>query len=633
MRRWSKFIRIFILFAGVVCIGFLFIRADAEIADRLPLTEWEYYWGDFPIGSDGDLQWESSADQEGIHDSHWLPAQQTMNLPGRGDWNVLWLRTTLPAISWKDPSLIIQIYENFKVYVNEQLVYQYGDVDNRGYNAYQGTPERVVLLPAEQEGGTLYIKIYSGSPNIGMLDYPELTGYSDYILSLHKQQAARFILGCFYIIAGLLSLYPFYKLRLKPFLSFGGFAISFGLYTICRTTIIYFYYDNPQVWMYLELVSLIAGMASAIILIIQLFEDSQSVRPMKWLWKVHLLYGLVYISSAYIGKVHLLTGLFYYQLLLFVTMAVTIVYLSILSFRRNREAQIVLLGTVCFSLAGSIDILDSMFFGMNIPSISYLGMLLLVLCLVIVLIRKSFHMINRLRYTEKLSLVGQLATGIAHEIRNPLTVISGNLQLMNKQPNKRDTVPLMLEEVNRINEILSELLYLSRTQPPTFEKYDLILVLKSVVALFRSQSTEQPIHIHFRNEEEEPLLIWCDANRLKQVFVNILRNGIEAMPEGGNMEVAVLRERDGVQIQFMDEGVGIDANDLPSLGMPFFTTKANGTGLGLAISHKIVEEHGGELGMFSRPQRGTMVVIKLPLRSRVKEKQGSLPINGRTSQS
>ncbi|WP_213584792.1 ATP-binding protein [Paenibacillus sp. J2TS4] len=609
----NKLFRILILLFVALWFCSSYVHADQEGTSysSMELTEWEYHWGDFPIDSYGNLMWESGPDYKGIPNDYWLPAEQTVNPPDRGERDILWLRAKLPTKLWKDPSLLVRIYENFRIYINGQMIYQFGQIGN-ARNVYQGTPERIVPLPSELMGEMIYIKVYSSSQNIGIIEYPTLAARSDFILGLLKQQADRIILGCFYILAGLLSLYPYYKLRLKPFLSFSMFSVSFGLYTICRTTIIYFYYDAPMVWMYLELISLIGGTASALLLLTQLFEEYGIFWWMKVLCKIHLLYAFVFLPAAYFGAIHWLTGLYYYQLLLFVTMAVTILYLTVLSIKRNREAQIVLCGTVCFSVAGTIDILDNMLFRSQIPSISYLGMLGLVLCLVIVLIRKSLHLINRLRNTEKLSLVGQLAAGIAHEIRNPLTVISGNLQLMNQQHSRGEMVPLMLEEVNRINGILNELLYLARTQPPHFEENDLLEVLHSVVALFQGQPSEPPVYISLQSEKAA-VPVSCDANRLKQVFINILKNGIEAMPDGGRLDIVVTpTEKEGAQIHFIDEGIGIAAKELPRLSIPFYTTKANGTGLGLAISRKIIEDHGGQLSLFSRPNQGTIVEVRLP---------------------
>ncbi|WP_251554107.1 PAS domain S-box protein [Neobacillus muris] len=220
---------------------------------------------------------------------------------------------------------------------------------------------------------------------------------------------------------------------------------------------------------------------------------------------------------------------------------------------------------------------------------------------------------NLLLQSEKLSVAGQLAAGIAHEIRNPLTSIKGFLQLMEADKNVKPTyIEIIKSEMNRIEQILSELLLLSKPQGQKFKQTNLLKILEDVKALIDTQAILNNINITIICSTEIPLLI-CDENQLKQVFINLLKNSIEAMPNGGDIKIEVDRPEDGiVLIKVADQGTGIAKEHLDQIGQPFFTTKENGTGLGLMISMQIIKNHNGTFHISSSPN-GTVLEIALPL--------------------
>ena len=218
-----------------------------------------------------------------------------------------------------------------------------------------------------------------------------------------------------------------------------------------------------------------------------------------------------------------------------------------------------------------------------------------------------------LRKAEKLSVVGQLAAGVAHEIRNPLTALKGFTQLFyrNSDSDSRQYYDIMLSELNRIETILGELLVLAKPQSGRYKPQDVSVILHEVISLLATQAIMQSVNIQteFR---DDAILVSCDRNQIKQVFVNIIKNAIEAMPDGGDVLVRLFRDGEVVVIEFQDQGAGIPADQLQKLGEPFYTTKDKGTGLGLMVSHKILTDHGGSLKLESEPGSGTCVRIVLP---------------------
>jgi two-component system sporulation sensor kinase A len=215
--------------------------------------------------------------------------------------------------------------------------------------------------------------------------------------------------------------------------------------------------------------------------------------------------------------------------------------------------------------------------------------------------------------SEKLSVAGQLAAGIAHEIRNPLTAIKGFLHLMRHDFGENEPyLDIIKSEMNRIEIILSELLVLAKPQDAKFEKKDVSVLLEHVTTLINTQAIMNNIEIQTDIETDLPL-IDCDENQLKQVFINFLKNSIEAMHEGGKIHIQV-RNQDSEKLilRFIDQGGGIPEEVLSKLGQPFVTTKENGTGLGLTVCHQIIENHHGNIHITSG-SKGTTIQVDLPI--------------------
>jgi two-component system sporulation sensor kinase A len=217
---------------------------------------------------------------------------------------------------------------------------------------------------------------------------------------------------------------------------------------------------------------------------------------------------------------------------------------------------------------------------------------------------------NLMINSEKLSVAGQLAAGIAHEIRNPLTAIKGFLQLMNSgQPAKQGYLDIISEEIGRIEKILSELLVLAKPQGSKKDSKDIGLLLEQTITLLTTEAILNNVIIETQFESNLPY-IKCDESQLKQVFINFIKNSIEAMPSGGNIKVQVNRESiDWIKILFIDNGCGIPKEGLVRLGEPFYTTKEKGTGLGLMVSRRIIESHGGKVSIRSEVNVGTTVEV------------------------
>lgn len=212
--------------------------------------------------------------------------------------------------------------------------------------------------------------------------------------------------------------------------------------------------------------------------------------------------------------------------------------------------------------------------------------------------------------SEKLSIAGELAAGIAHEIRNPLTAIKGFIQLL-ENTNDKYYLSIINDELTRIEQISSELLMLAKPHLETFKTTDIIMLLRNVKILLGTQAIIKNIDIILITEETE-LYIDCEETKIRQVFVNIIKNAIEVMDKG-SIWIRVNKMKDKVHVDIVDQGEGISQEMLDKIGEPFYTTKEKGTGLGLMVCYKIVRNHNGEIHVKSQKGTGTTFTVILPL--------------------
>jgi signal transduction histidine kinase len=229
-------------------------------------------------------------------------------------------------------------------------------------------------------------------------------------------------------------------------------------------------------------------------------------------------------------------------------------------------------------------------------------------------LQESFEHMKRV---ERLSAVGQLSAGLAHEIRNPLASIAGAVGIIERNTsseNKRtECLGIIKRETERLSRLLASFLDFARPRPPQYRTIDLANTLDSVIALAVHAVDRKQIVLKKEASPDLPVLE-CDPEQLKQVLLNLLINAIQASPNGSDVILSARREGYKVFIQVKDGGCGIAPEIRDQIFDPFFTTKEGGTGLGLSVAHQIVEQHGGILTADANPDRGTTFSVVLPLK-------------------
>ncbi|MDP2276698.1 MAG: ATP-binding protein, partial [Nitrospirota bacterium] len=231
-----------------------------------------------------------------------------------------------------------------------------------------------------------------------------------------------------------------------------------------------------------------------------------------------------------------------------------------------------------------------------------------------------FHM-QQMERAAKLASLGEIISGIAHEIKNPLTGISCAVQVFNSEladdDSRKPVITEVLNQVKRLDRIVKDLLSYAKPKTPVFVPSKIHEILEKTLFFVYPKAKNQHIAIENQVGKEIPEIL-MDPDQMHQIFLNIIINAIQSMPDGGVLTISSIVSPDFVEISIEDTGKGISSEDLPYLFEPFFTRKAQGTGLGLSISRKIVQEHGGEIIVESEVGRGSAFTVYLPMKDKIK---------------
>ena len=222
---------------------------------------------------------------------------------------------------------------------------------------------------------------------------------------------------------------------------------------------------------------------------------------------------------------------------------------------------------------------------------------------------------EQLRRADRLSALGELSAGMAHEIRNPLGSIRGTAEILQDGIDSTDPryefTRILIKEVDRLNRVVQNFLDFARPAENGRVCADVGLLLREVLLLTRLQAQKNGVEIDLKVGETPPVL--ANPEQIKQAFLNLVLNALQAMPEGGTLTLAAEMEEDRLRLRFSDTGQGISQENLERVFNPFFTTRRNGTGLGLAITHRIIQGHGGRMEVESRVGEGTTFSVVLPV--------------------
>jgi signal transduction histidine kinase len=217
---------------------------------------------------------------------------------------------------------------------------------------------------------------------------------------------------------------------------------------------------------------------------------------------------------------------------------------------------------------------------------------------------------------DALASLGRMAAHMAHEIRNPLSIIRGAVERLRAssavQAADRELLGFLPEEVDRLNEIVSRYLDFARVEPPKLVAEDLVTLVQETIAMARRELDDKGVTVELSSPPHLPA-IRLDASRIKQALLNLLLNAVQAMPQGGEIHITLSQLKKRVRLDLRDTGTGISRPQLAKIFEPFYTTKEKGSGLGLAMVAKIIADHRGKIHVRSHPNQGTTFSLFLPI--------------------
>jgi two-component system sensor histidine kinase PilS (NtrC family) len=241
------------------------------------------------------------------------------------------------------------------------------------------------------------------------------------------------------------------------------------------------------------------------------------------------------------------------------------------------------------------------------------------------------RMEQQMKHAERMATIGQLAAGIAHEIRNPLASMSGSIELLQQaaevSEDDRTLMQIVVREIDRLNALINDLLDYANPRPRQPARFDLAVMIDETVTVFRQDRSRGDVDVQTILPPAGALTVEADPAKLRQVVWNLVRNAADAAATGGgHVVVSVAELGSDVEIAITDDGPGIAAEHLPRIFDPFFTTKKKGTGLGLATCLSVITEHGGDIEVTSEPGKGTRFVIRLARTVPPGEQGGEAPV-------
>jgi len=236
-------------------------------------------------------------------------------------------------------------------------------------------------------------------------------------------------------------------------------------------------------------------------------------------------------------------------------------------------------------------------------------------------VRRAKRMEARLRSSERLAYVGSLAGGLAHEIKNPLSTLNLNLQLIKEDWQNASSpkevrlcrkLEVLQREARRLEEILNDFLRFARGQELDLKEHDLNVIVDDVVTFITPEAEANHVTIHKMYDHTLPK-IKVDGDLIKQALLNVVINAQQAMPDGGELIIRTSRQDDEVRVEITDTGVGMTEETMSRIFNVYFSTKKGGTGLGLPTTRRIIQEHGGDITVQSEPSKGSCFTITLPV--------------------
>ncbi|WP_281888473.1 sensor histidine kinase [Paenibacillus sp. YYML68] len=627
MRSRSGYWIIYVLL-GLLMIGFLLSQASSNTDDDgvESLTEWEYVWAqsDSPHSSifvSEQAQWQTES-------------LDKLNSDQPSDSSVKWIRFVVPSFAASSPSLLMnRVYgQNMSVYMNGVQIY----VSTRSYPYLINNV--VVPLSKEAFGKTVYVRLQSSK---GQLGFSEVIRYGE-DHELRKRLDANLesvIIGSAFVFIAFTMLICTVFLRrtqaTSQWMLLTVIVLSVGIMFITYSPYSYSIYQEHGELLFILFDCTLLSMLPAITYFfekiigpgywgtIRLFRNFQLLYSLYCavFLMMTCLHGYAAYEVYYFFSVTLLGYVIIVQFILLATSTI------INAVKGNQEAHIFAIGSIMMAVSVVIDVICFYVFYADYELYLWKwGVSFFVISLIVVMGRRLAHYYeqvinysrevelynNQLQRSDKLEVISELAASIAHEVRNPLQVTRGFLQLLSQKVSEqeRQYMHLAISELDRASDIITDFLTFAKPQLDNMVSLNVHRELKQIegiiIPLARLNGGEIEVTI------PQQLHIRGNSSKFKQALINLIKNSIEAFMENGRIEISASEENGHVRIHIKDNGEGMDAAAIARLGEPYFSTKTKGTGLGLMVTFRIIEVMQGQIEFFSEKGHGTEVVLTFP---------------------
>ncbi|WP_019913316.1 sensor histidine kinase [Paenibacillus sp. HW567] len=590
------------------------------------LPEWELKW-DY-----GNI--DSPSEAAGVPDDEWvkIASGAARPLPPAGV-TAAWLRFTLPAAEENSALLINKIYGNtVKAYMNNKLIYDSQEIIN-----YNGS-KALIPLSGKEGKSQLYLWSSGGDKGFGVEGSITAGSYGKLLAFYVKQDLVDIVIGAALLFMGVALMVCLVFLRLDFFK--GGFLLvlvilSFGVLLITYSPFLPLIMGNGG-----RLTEICFDLALFTLLPAFTFYFEQIFGPGKHGWiirlrKFQLGYSLFCLGFLILNAVlsFRLDSVYRFTTvdILGVMMIIQFLFLMYVAIHAalngNRDALIFSVGFVVFAVMSLSELI--LYYASNERYHLFCwkwGVVVFILSLIVILGRRfasnyeqavnysqeleKFN--NDLQRSEKMEIISELAASVAHEVRNPLQVTRGFLQILGERSaeKEKEYLHMALEELDRASVIITDFLTFAKPGMDTLDNFEVSRELEHVSGILVPLANLQGGTIELKLQSG--LQVLGSTSKFKQAFINLIKNSIESLQENGLITIAAWRSGGHVVISVQDNGEGMKVSELARLGEPYYSNKTKGTGLGLMVTFRIIEAMNGSIHFQSKKGEGTEVIVKLP---------------------
>ncbi|MFD2673177.1 ATP-binding protein [Marinicrinis sediminis] len=549
-----------------------------------------------------------------------------------------WIRISLPELQYHQPSLFIQ-----KIYANTIEVYDEEGTYIFSTDRERSTDHQYFLIPLDTHetlkngNHQLYLHLETIWDRIGIRETMYIGEYNEQLTQFVRKGLMEFVIGSALIVVALVMMLGSIFLRrmhVPSWFSLTLIILSIGIMLVAYSEFLRIFAPETK---RLHILAFDIAMTLMLPAMIYYFEKVVTIGPWGIIRKyrkllVYYCTFLIFLAlyNFIIGMsfdVYFFLSVTFLSFFIIIEFALLVVFALINAFRKDLDAIIYTIGFVIFALIFIGEMVWFLVQDINYDFIYWKwGVLAFILALIMILARriaadhdrvvrytKELEMYNReLQHAEKMEMISELAASVAHEVRNPLQVTRGFIQLQgeNKSEKEKRYLNLAIQELDRASDIITDFLTFAKPQMESIAPISLDKELKHIVGILSPLASINNGTLVM--EVRTGLTIMGNSAKFKQAIINMVKNSIEALEEKGEVRLHAYAKNDEIYLHIKDTGVGMEAEEIEKLGQPYYSNKTKGTGLGLMVTYRIIQSMKGSLTFSSVKGEGTEAILRFP---------------------